>query len=99
MPYKDPEKRKAVQRASQQRRRQANGAKSAQQAVADGDLSKLLPDAPDEDELIRLLGVQARLGSVQAAKLLLDRIEREKHVDSDTDSLSGIDELASRRAA
>jgi hypothetical protein len=101
MPYKDPEKQKAAERASKRRRRQAKGAAGVEKAKAEADLPKVLPDVPGQDELLRLLGVQARLGSVMAAKLLLDRIDKDKDADRNTDAdpLAGVDELAERRAA
>lgn len=101
MPYKDPERQKAAKRESAMRRRREVSGDEMRRGAAEAELPTVLPDPPDVDELIRLLGVQARLGSVQAAKLLLDRIEKEnRDGDSDRkDSLSGIDELAARRSA
>lgn len=96
MPYKDPEKQKAAQRASMQRGRQRKGA--AQMGIAaveaDAEVDRVLPDPPDADEAWRLLGVQARLGSVRALELIIKRQEASDH-GSDVDEF---DELAARRA-
>lgn len=99
MPYKDPDKQRQAARESARRRRAAKRKGKVAQVIAerDADVPKVLPEPPDEDELVRLLGVQARLGHVQAAKLLLDRIERNKSVGSNEDPFASFDELAQRR--
>lgn len=91
MPYKDPARQRAAQRASKQRRR----------AVAVGearDGAGALPEPPDRDEVLRLLGVAARSGSVTAMKALLDEYRRDGD-DTETKPTSVIDELAQRRTA
>ena len=55
MPYADPEKRKAVKRESARRRRHRFATDDA----------RTLPDPPEEEELLRILGELARSGSVQ----------------------------------
>lgn len=93
MPYKDPESQRKARRASDARRRGAVLAKAVEDL--DG-----LPEAPSDEQLVRLLGVCARAGNVPAIKLLLER-PWEKVIDGDSDTpsdpLTGIDELAARR--
>jgi predicted transcriptional regulator len=55
-------------------------------------------DVPDEDELLRLLGVAARSGSVPACRELL-RYYRQDRKPQRPSALGGIDELARRRMA
>ena len=50
---------------------------------------------PDREEILDLLGEQARDGHVPAMRLLLEELRRDGEVSSDT---SAIDELARRRA-
>jgi hypothetical protein len=51
-----------------------------------------LPDPPRRAELLAILGVQARAGSVRACELLLRMRD-----DPQSDPLSDLDELAVRR--
>ena len=67
MPYADPDKRRQAKRDSARRRR-------AREAAAQ--VPARLPDPPRRDELLRLLGVQARLGHVQAIRALLEEQRR-----------------------
>lgn len=55
-------------------------------------------DVPDTDELLRLLGMAARAGSVPACRELL-RYYRERRKPQRPSALGGIDELARRRMA
>jgi len=70
MPYADPDKRKQAKRDSARRRR------ARQAAAGAAALPGRLPDPPTRDELLRLLGVQARLGHVQAIRALLEETRR-----------------------
>ena len=54
------------------------------------------PSVPDTDELLRLLGVAARMGNVPAMRELL-RHQRAERPPAGT--LSVVDELAARRAS
>lgn len=97
MPYKDPEKRKAVQRESQRRRRErlAKAATLGAESPAG-----VLPDPPDRETVLKLLGMQARAGHVTAMKTLLEEYRRVD--DSSTiaaDPLCSFDELAERRSS
>ncbi len=89
MPYADPEKRRAMKRESERRRRER------QRPATDGRASR---DPPREEELLRILGELARLGSVAAARLLLERLDRKAAPEPD-ESGSVIADLAKRRAA
>jgi hypothetical protein len=75
MPYADPDKRKQAKRDSARRRR----AREAAAAMPDR-----LPEPPARDELLRLLGVQARLGHVQAIRALLEESRRD-----DSEAMAG----------
>ncbi len=99
MPYKDPEKQKAAKRASANRARQRAGAAANGQAFVEREagVERVLPAPPGKDELLKLLGVQARLGSVRAIDLLLKREDGLVGNDA-ADPLSEVDELAMRRA-
>lgn len=96
MPYKDPEKQKAAKRASAHRARVRASGEATSRVVAEHEsgVPRVLPDPPAKDELLRLLGVQARSGSVRALELLL---RMETAVDEATSSGSIIDDLAQRR--
>jgi hypothetical protein len=58
-------------------------------------LGAQVPDLLSRDELLRILGVQARNGSITAARLLLEEYRRE----TEKPEIDGIDQLAARRAA
>jgi hypothetical protein len=88
MPYADPEKRRAVKRESARRRRHRFAT----------DDPRTLPEPPDEDELVRIAGQLARSGSVQAVRLLLERLDRQAGSDADARGPSVIAQLAKRRA-
>jgi hypothetical protein len=90
MPYADPEKRRAVKRESERRRRER------ERPVKDG---RALRDPPGEEELLRILGEMARSGSVAAARLLLERLDRKAAPEPDEGADSVIADLAKRRAA
>jgi len=97
VPYADPEKRRQVKRESARRRRQL-------ERLATGEARPLpdatLPDPPGEEELLRILGEIARSGSVAAARLLLERLDRNNAASRpDESSGSVIADLAKRRAA
>jgi hypothetical protein len=89
MPYADPEKRKTVKRESARRRRHRFAT----------DDPRELPAPPDEDELLRIAGQLARSGSVQAVRLLLERLDRQAVPDdAAARGSSVIADLAKRRA-
>ncbi len=67
MPYKDAEKQKAAQRKAMRRKRAEDRQKVVE--LPAGEVQ--LPDPPGRGELLRLLGAQARSGSVRALELLL----------------------------
>jgi hypothetical protein len=90
MPYADPAKRRKARRESAAR---ARARKKAAPAVIAS-----LPDPPDRDELLRLLGRQAREGHVVAMRALLEEYRRDGAEDSPA-AKSIVDELASRRGA
>lgn len=98
MPYKDPDRQKAAKRESARRAKVRRAGEATDRVVAEvaGDVQRVLPDPPGRDELLRLLGVQARSGSVRAVELLL-RMEGDVG-DKQSDPLSDLDELASRRS-
>ena len=58
-----------------------------------------LPEPPDRDLLIRVLGVQARNGHVPAIRLLLEELRRDDDSDSKATPLDTVDQLAERRAS
>lgn len=97
MPYADPEKRKAVKRESNRRARAKQSGERTERVLAEvaSEVPRVLPDPPARDELLRLLGIQARSGSVRAIELLL-RMEGDVG-DKQSDPLSDLDELAARR--
>jgi hypothetical protein len=99
MPYKDPEQQKAAKRASAMRRRREVAGEQMTQTALAAELPAVLPDPPDRDELIRILGVQARLGSVQAAKLLLDRLDKETDGAIRDDPVADLIHLGDRKRA
>lgn len=76
MPYADPERRRQAKRDSMRRSRQRDAQKRIDGVIAEAaaGVARVLPAPPDADELIRLLGVQARAGSVRAIELLLRRV-------------------------
>jgi hypothetical protein len=87
MPYKDPDRQRAAQRASARRARAAAGV-----GLAPLDLGDELPTLPSRDALLRALGVQARTGNAPAIRLLLEEYRR--------DPVSARrDELTARRLA
>jgi hypothetical protein len=90
VPYADPEKRRAIKRESARQRRER------QRPGADG---RVLSDPPGEEELLRILGELARGGSVAAARLLLERLDRRGAPEQDEGAGSVIADLARRRAA
>jgi hypothetical protein len=63
--------------------------------VLEATLPEDAPAVPSEDELLRLLGVAARMGRVPAIRLLLDHCREQRKQDSG--SLAAVDELAQRR--
>lgn len=96
MPYKDQGKQRRANRDAMRRRRardRAEQMRSAMVVLPSGELG--LPDAPGEDELVRLLGMAARAGNVTAIRLLLTRLDLE-HPEQTQPSL--ISSLAQRRA-
>lgn len=94
MPYKDPEKQKAAQREYVRRRR----AEEFDQAVVEPvGVGRVLVPPPSKEELLSLLGVQARRGSIRAMELLLKR-EDANGANDLSDPLAGFDDLAKRRA-
>jgi hypothetical protein len=99
MPYKDPERQKAAKRESARRAKVRRAGEGTERVIAEAEsaVPRVLPDPPGRDELLRLLGVQARSGSVRAVELLL-RMEVADAGDDKRDPLSGLDDLASRRA-
>lgn len=99
MPYKDPEMQKAAKRASALRARVRASGEATERTVSEhvAGVQRVLPDPPAKDELLRLLGVQARSGSVRAIELLL-RMEGADAGDAKQDPLSDLDDLAAKRA-
>lgn len=90
MPYKDADARRRANADSMRRRRAR-----LRGLPADGPL----PAAPDEDELLRLLGQRARSGSVTATMVLWRRAVAEREArEKVADPLSGLDDLARARA-
>ena len=79
-----------MKRESERRRRER------QRPAMDG---RALRDPPGEEELLRILGEAARSGSVAAARLLLERIDRKATPQPDENAGSVIADLAKRRAA
>ncbi len=98
MPYKDPERQKAAKRESARRAKVRRAGEATERVIAEAEseVPRVLPDPPGRDELLRLLGVQARSGSVRAVELLL-RMEGDVG-DKQSDPLSDLDELAARRS-
>ena len=99
MPYKDPERQRAAVRESKARARERAGIEAESQAVAEHDagVQRVIVPPPSKEELLSLLGRQARLGSVRAIDLLLKR-EDANAGNADSDPLSDFDQLAKRRA-
>lgn len=95
MPYADPDSQRRAQRESKRRARARAASERTETVIADVESGAFrgLPDPPARDELLRLLGVQARSGSVRAIELLL-RVRD----DTPGDPLTVLDELAVRRA-
>ncbi len=98
MPYKDPDRQKAAKRESARRAKARRAGEATDRVVAEvaSEVPRVLPDPPGRDELLRLLGVQARSGSVRAIELML-KMEGDVG-DKQSDPLSDLDELASRRS-
>jgi hypothetical protein len=76
MPYKDPEKRREAVRRHRVRRGLAIAPFTDEDAAA-------APDPPSRDELLRVLGVQARAGNVAAIRLLLLEYRRQPEAVED----------------
>lgn len=97
MPYKDPEKQRASKRDAARRRRAREREQPMRAAVsADG---ALVPP-PDRDEVLSLLGAQARAGHVTAMKTLLEEYRRADDATSQSaDPLGSFDELAAKRSS
>ena len=89
------ENRKRVREAKRrQGRPKSMVAKLAEEVQSLADL----PDPPERDEILKLLGVQARDGHVQAMRLLLEEQRREAS-DQEQPTDSVIDELLAQRRA
>jgi hypothetical protein len=82
---------------SKRRTRARDASERTEAVIADVQAGafRLLPDPPRRAELLALLGVQARSGSVRAVELLL-RMEGDVG-DKQSDPLTELDELAARR--
>jgi hypothetical protein len=65
--------------------------------VMEATLADDAPAIPDEDELLRLLGVAARMGNVPACRELLAYYRRQAGPQSRREALTAVDELAERR--
>jgi hypothetical protein len=97
MPYADPDKRRAVKRQSERKRRAARGEGLGDLAEHLQQLADL-PEPPSKADLLKALGMQAREGNVPAIRLLLEEYRRDGNSD-DKPKRSKVDELAARRAA
>lgn len=89
MPHKDPERRRAMKRASARRARERERREEMKRVLAEvesGD-GLPLPEPPARDELLRLLGLRARSGSVRAIELLLRNASTEPAGDGQLDRL------------
>jgi hypothetical protein len=86
------EKRKAQNREAQRRLRSKRRAEVIEAVKQAGGL----PERPDRETLLRLLGIQARNGHVTAIRLLLEEYRRDG--DQTDEAFSVLDELAARRA-
>src|SRR5690349_10748820 len=89
-----PAERERFEQLARDRKTTITGAvKSAVlQATAQGGV-------PDEAEILELLGEAARTGNVSAMKELRAYHREQRDPDQADDPLSGVDELAQRRAA
>jgi hypothetical protein len=94
MPYKDPERQRTAKRESARRCQERKKAREAPDSPVLG-----LPAPPSRDELLRLLGVQARQGHVVAIRTLLDEYRRDHDQNKAEDAFAEFDELAAKRAA
>lgn len=99
MPYKDPEKQRQAVRESKRRAAERKALENAGRAIAEhGDgIQRVTAPPPAKDELLSLLGVQARHGSVRAIELLL-RMEAANAGNAESDPLNDFDQLAQRRS-
>lgn len=93
MPIRDLEHRRAADRDRKRRQRIAERRAKMIAAIEAGDAD----EPPGRDELLRLLGVRARAGSVVAIRMLLERIERQRDAGPPA-SGSVIADLMARRA-
>ena len=94
MPYKDPDKRRAATRERMRRLRARRGLALEPLVVEEG-----TPAPPSRDELLRVLGVQARTGNVAAIRLLLEEYRRREGVEAEPSPVSFLEELRARRRA
>jgi hypothetical protein len=93
VPRQLTEKRRAQNREAQRRFRQSTRAKQLAEAVKE---TGELPEAPDYETLLRLLGVQAMNGHVPAIRLLLEEYRRNGNGDEGRTLDQFLDEFAER---
>lgn len=96
MPYADPKKQKAANRANQRKSRARRGMTLESLADAIQDVDSL-PEPPSREVLLKALGVQALEGNVPAIRLLLEEYRRDGENATDAGK-SFVDQLAERRS-
>jgi hypothetical protein len=98
MPFKDPDRQRAAVRENTRRWRERKAAERMAAALIVLPTGEMrLPDPPDRDELLRLLGVQARRGSVPAIRLLLAHLDREQPEQGQPGVIRGLAERREQR--